>query len=113
MPRGSSVIDFGAFPGVSDVSLAITGQTFIGTASNVEAWLRIADSADHLADEHRIETLSVSAGNIVAGVGFTIYAQNTSQLNEPLIILSRAAYGSQGGQGTQIYGKWNVDWVWV
>jgi hypothetical protein len=73
----------------------------------------LQDSADHLADEHRVETLSVFAGNIVPGVGFTIYAQNTSQLNEPLSPLNRAVYGSQGGQGTRIYGQWTVDWVWV
>jgi hypothetical protein len=67
----------------------------------------------------------VFAGNIVPGVGFTIYAQNTSQLNEPLASLGgprdtvsiapKAANvaPSVGGQGTRIYGQWTVDWVWV
>lgn len=123
MPQGTAALDFGAFPGGSDASLVITGQTFIGAASRVEAWLRLQDSADHTADEHLVETIRVAAGNIVPGVGFTIYAVNTSQLNEPLTrvgpMSSRSAIRpleiapTSGGYGTRIYGQWTVDWVWV
>jgi hypothetical protein len=124
MPRGTATIDFGAFPGASDTSVVVTGQTFIGAASLVEAWVNLGQSADHSPDEHLVETLKVSAGNIVAGVGFTIYAINTNQINEPL---ERRA-GSQlttaqprppevastsGGMGTRLYGQWLVNWVYV
>lgn len=122
--QGLTTIDFGSFPGSSDTSLAITGQTGIDSASVVTAWLQPADTDDHTADEHRIETISVMAGNVIAGTGFTIYAQNTSQRNEPLgragvdRFRSTAAtvYGyaaeSIGGVGTRIYGKWTVAWKW-
>lgn len=122
---GKNVVDFGAFPGSSDGSVAITGQAGILAGSLVEAWIIPEATADHSADEHILESIRVYAGNIVAGVGFTIYARNDSQLNEPLETLgpsrfrSAAAtvYGfqlpSRGGQGTRLYGKWTVGWVWV
>ena len=123
---GVTTIDFGAFPGVSDAALTVTGQTGIdGASSQVQAWLMAQPTDDHTADEHRIETISVTAGNIVTGTGFTIYAQNTSQLNEQLgtagidLFRSTAAtvYGytaeSVGGKGTRIWGKWTVAWRWA
>jgi hypothetical protein len=124
MATGSVIIDFGAFPGGSDASVVVTGQTAILASSLVEAFLSPAATADHSADEHLVETLNVMAGNVVPGVGFTIYAVNTSQLNEPVTPGSVAGGGpgqvgslntmpSQGGQGTRIYGKWNVGWAWV
>ena len=79
--------------------MVITGQSGILSGSLVEAWIRLEDSADHSADEHRVETLKVMAGNIVAATGFTIYGVNTSQL-------------ANHGQGTRLYGQWNVSWVW-
>ena len=121
---GTTTVDFGAFPGASDASVAITGQTGILVGSIIEAWLVAQPTADHTADEHRVETISVTCGNIVAGTGFTIYAQNTSQLNEPLtdagVSTFRSAattiYGSAGrsigGRGTRIYGTWTVAWRW-
>jgi len=119
-----TTIDFGSFPGRSDASLDITGQTGIDTSSVVNAWLQPADTDDHTADEHRLETISVMAGNVIPGVGFTIYATNNSQRNEPLgkpgIDTFRAVaapvYGysgeSVGGRGTLICGKWSVAWKW-
>jgi hypothetical protein len=129
---GTATLDFGAFPGGSDASLAVASAG-IASGSLVEAWLFPAATTDHTADEHLVETLSVVAGNVSAGVGFTIYGVNTSQLYEPVtqpvsansIVSSSSittiavknaqpgavAYG--GGAGTRIYGKWNVGWVWV
>ena len=121
---GTTTINFGAFPGASDASVAITGQTGILVGSIIEAWLVAQPTADHTADEHRVETISVTCGNIVAGTGFTIYAQNTSQLNEPLTdagvskfrSTTATIYGnagrSIGGNGTLIYGTWTVAWRW-
>lgn len=125
---GIASLDFGAFPGASDASLAITGQASISSTSLVEAWLIPTATADHSADEHWLETIKVMAGNISAGVGFTIYGVNTSQLNEPLepggrgraataVVGAQAEHnwgglGGNGGRGTRIYGTWNVGWVW-
>lgn len=125
---GKTTVDFGSFPGGSDASIAVTGQTGIITASLVEAWILPADTTDHLSDEHMLETFEVFAGNIIAGTGFTIYAVNTSQVNEPLtpdgvgsnnVTLAGGLVVAQGlqqplvgGRGTRIYGKWTVGWVW-
>lgn len=118
--QGTATLDFGAFPGKSDASVAVTGQAGIGAASIVEAWLLPAGTTDHTADEHMVETLHVVAATIVAGTGFTIYGFNTSQLNEPLSgwtnTINQLGEGlappPRGGAGTLIYGKWNVAWVW-
>jgi hypothetical protein len=125
--QGQTTIDFGAFPGKSDASVAVTGQAAIVAGSLVEAWIRPEATADHSADEHMMETLKVFAGNIVAGTGFTIYALNTSQLNEPLeapgwnrlrlnaTVVNQPTFSpapSIGGRGTLIYGQWTVAWAW-
>ena len=123
--KGTTEIDFGLFPGSSDASVTVTGQTGILSGSVVQAWLQPKDTSDHTADEHWVEKIAVSAGNVVAGTGFTIYAKNTSQLNEPLgdegvgFISTKAAtqtfgrsFGFKGGKGTRIYGVWHVAWQW-
>jgi hypothetical protein len=122
--QGTATLDFGVFPGTSDISVAVTGQAGILSGSLVEAWVLPADTADHTADEHMLETLKVFAGSIVAGVGFTIYGFNTSQLNEPLEKAARDPFkatsvqtlGSPlpevGGIGTRLYGQFNIAWVW-
>lgn len=111
--QGTATLDFGAFPGASDTSVAVTGQASIVAGSLVEAWIRPVATADHSADEHMLETIKVVAGNIVASTGFTIYGFNTSDLIEqPMGDMpgQRARYG--GGKGTRIYGQWTVAWVW-
>jgi len=122
MPVGTVTLDFGAFPGASDAAVVVTGQAGIVSGSRVEAWLRIADTADHSADEHVVETIKVAAGTIVAGVGFTVQGVNTGTLSEPLTrpgagftVGGRAAEvgASIGGMGTRLYGTWLVDWVWL
>jgi hypothetical protein len=130
---GTTEIDFGAFPGKSDASLDITGETGILSTSAVEAWLIPTDTTDHTADEHLIETIKVVAGWIVEGTGFTIKAFNTNMITEPLerergrgptyqsanptlAGQLQSAQGLQtpltGGAGTRIWGKWKVGWVW-
>lgn len=123
--QGTTTVDFGAFPGKSDTSVAVA-QPAIGAGSLVEAWLYPVATADHTADEHLVETITVRAGNVVAGVGFTIYAMNYSQVNEPLLPFKGVTTGlagslsapqgfqqpTQGGSGTRIYGQWTVAWCW-
>jgi len=121
---GTATIDFGAFPGASDASVVVTGEASIASDSVVHAWIALTSTADHSADEHLLETIKVAAGNIVAGVGFTIYALNNSELFEPLeapkgdrfkALAAQSQGGlraSVGGQGTRIYGQWTVSWSW-
>lgn len=122
--QGTATLDFGAFPGKSDASVAVTGQAGIVAGSLVEAWIRPEATADHSADEHMVETLKVFAGNIVAGTGFTIYGFNTGEINEPLeshkadpfkggaAQTQNITRQSIGGMGTRIYGQLTVAWVW-
>lgn len=91
---GTATIDFGAFPGSSDASVAVTGQTGILTTSLIEAWLMpTIDTTHHFAAEQMIDPPDIIAANIVAGTGFTIYA--------------RPRWPS-----SQLYGEYNVAWVW-
>lgn len=92
---GTADLDFGAFPGKSDTSVAVTGQAGIASGSLVEAWIRPEATADHSADEHLVETLRVEAGSIVAGTGFTIYGLNSGQIGN-----------------TRLYGLFKAAWVW-
>lgn len=90
---GTTSINFGTFPGKTDASVAVTGQTGITAGSLVEAWVFPAATAEHTADEHWVENIQVVAGNVVAGTGFTIYG----------LTLDRS----------RLYGNYNVAWVWA
>lgn len=121
---GTATLDFGSFPGKSDASVTVTGQTSIASGSLVEAWIRPVATSDHSADEHMLETIKVFAHTIVAGTGFTISGFNTSEINEPLRQPRGAPYTvagatgglnnvyELGGKGTRIYGQWTIAWVW-
>jgi hypothetical protein len=89
-------LDFGAFPGSSHVALAVTGQDGIEATSCLKACICPTATADHSVDEHVVESIQISAGNIVAGTGFTIYGKNLSTLGNTLI-----------------YGTWTVRWSWA
>lgn len=99
--QGIATLDFGAFPGTSDAALVITGQASILSGSLVEAWILPVTTTDHTADEHWVEELRVFAGNIVASTGFTIYG-----VHQP------AMQDIESGQCTNVYGVWNIGWVW-
>jgi len=85
-----TAIDFGAFPGSPDTSLTITGLPGILATSTIDGWIVAKDTVDHSADEHWVDPPLVTAGNIVPGVGFTIYA--TTRDNN------------------RAYGLWSVGW---
>ena len=89
--QGATTIDFGAFPGSGNASVAITGQAEIAADALVDAWLVAKATADHSVDEHLVDGPEILAGAVVAGVGFTIYA------------VAR--------DGNAI-GAWSVAWVW-
>lgn len=90
--QGHTTIDFGAFPGTGGTSVIKTvADASIQTTSDLEAWIRCEDSADHGKDEHFIENLRVRAGNVVASTSFDLVGESTL--------------------GT-VYGVWNVSWVW-
>lgn len=88
---GTTTVNFGAFPGSSDASIAVTGQAGIVSGSIVNAHKRLIATADHSADEHFVEEWDVEAGNIVPGTGFTIYAKTRNK---------------------RLYGQWQIAWSW-
>ena len=120
---GTALLDFGAFPGASDASVAVTGLTTIVAGSSIVVQVSPTATSDHSADEHWIEPIEVFCGNIVVGTGFTIYGINTNTLTEPLAVpgvstfrpAATSVYGyavpSIGGQGTRLYGKFTVSWM--
>lgn len=93
MAMGTATLNFGAFPGKTDTTVAVTGQTGILAGSAVEAYIRPVATAEHSADEHWVEGIRVVAGNVVAGTGFTIYGRTEDK--------------------QRLYGNFNVGWVWV
>lgn len=110
---GTTTIDFGAFPGKLDTSVAVTGQTGIIAGSLVEAWIRPIATAVHSADEHvmALAQLQVVAGNISAGTGFTIYG---------IAIDATPGTGSVDGNFRiiprkigKLWGTFTVAWAWV
>jgi hypothetical protein len=132
--QGTTTIDFGAFPGKTDATATITGQASILSGSLVEAWIFPVATADHTADEHMLETFKVFAGNVSAGVGFTIYGFVSSELSQrpaenagqgagprvaatggPALVRGSAhAAGKQDNthRGSRLYGLYTVAWVW-
>lgn len=85
MAAGSftAVLNFGAFPGVTDTSVAVTGQTALGATDKVDVWVRLEATAEHNEDEHLLLRQLVSVGvkrsTIVAGTGFTVYGVVTGK----------------------------------
>jgi hypothetical protein len=120
---GTAEIDFGAFPGTTHATVAITGQTSIATSSIVHAWIRPSDTADHSSDEHIMAPLDIIASDIVAGTGFTVHGV-VRERAEPLefggIARFRSAaatvYGyvapSVGGTAHRLHGRFAIAWRW-
>jgi hypothetical protein len=80
---GVITIDFGAFPGNQDVSVAVTGQTTIAATDLPRAYFKPDGVVGtHSANDHKyvqlFATLSVSTPT--AGVGFTVHAVSQYQL---------------------------------
>ena len=74
MPTGTAIMNFGTIGAVGNsATVDVTGQTAIVAGSLVEAWLRLAATAEHPLDDMINDPIRVSAGNIVAGDRFTIY----------------------------------------
>lgn len=72
MPQGTTTVDFGT--GTTDVSVAVAAPTITG-GQLVEAWIFPATTASNTVDNHWVDDLKVVAGDVNAGVGFTIYAK--------------------------------------
>lgn len=77
--QGTATLNFGAFPGSNEASVAVTGQTGISATSKADAFVMGDDTTgDHTANDHRYFDLLVglTCGTPSAGTGFTIYARS-------------------------------------
>lgn len=69
---GSATVDFGS--GEYQASVTVTGQAWVTSASMILASVAAVATADHGAEDAALEGITCYVGDIVAGVGFTIYA---------------------------------------
>ena len=105
--QGSTTVNFGTFPGGTDTTVAVTGQAGIAGGSLVEVWVPAVATADHSADEHWLDPPYVTAGNIQAGTGFTIYAK------APDVWSGYSTVQPTPPDATnRMYGQYTVFWVW-
>lgn len=125
---GTTIVDFGS-AGSSHLTQAVTGQTAILAGSLVYCWVKPEATTDHSADEHVVESLRVFASDIVAGVGFTIHAINTSELISVRQEVRRARFSGTGqdagpgqpprqlvewgGEAPLLFGKYSVGWFYT
>lgn len=85
---GAATLNFGAAPGSSTTTAAVTGQTGIVVGSRVRAWIQ-GSTADHNAYEHSTilpMMVDLGIGDIVAGTGFTIYASTEMRLTGTIAV---------------------------
>lgn len=75
MAQGTTTVDFGSRS--TDASVAVSSPAITGTQL-VEAWIFPATTVSNTVDNHWVDDIKVVAGNIQAGVGFTIYAKCTN-----------------------------------
>lgn len=98
--QGTNTIDFGAFPGLTDASVAQASGAIL-SGSLAEAWIYPVATVDHSADEHMVAPIKVVARDVVAGVGFTIFAT-----------VQDIPGNGPSRDGIRLYGLWTVAWVW-
>jgi hypothetical protein len=118
MPTGTTTVNFGAFPGATEATAVITGQTGILSNSMVEAWLYpIGGTADHSEDEHVVDPPIVTVSTLVVGTGFTIRVIADPVDVPPPLLSPRATRDVTGAAYSNLtpmpYGLWQVAWAWA
>ncbi len=98
---GSGTVDFGAFPGSTYATTVVTGQTDITGTSVLNVWVFPATTADHTPDDHLVDPPIFIAGDIVAGVGFTVHA-----------FAGENPGAGPFASGTMCHGLWSFQWKW-
>ena len=91
---GTSILNFGNFPGNSEASITIVGQTGILSTSLITAELsQVGTTTGHTVADHRFARafINVCIGDIVPGVGFTIFGNSLEKMQ----------------------GEFEVQWVWA
>lgn len=91
--QGTAVLNFGLASGNNDSMASVDVSDATIQANSVPfAWLSLSPTSDHSLDEVIVDPPDIMAGNVVAGVGFTIYG-----------LL----------QTGEAYGTYNVNYQWM
>lgn len=128
---GTSIVDFGS-SGSSHTTLVVTGQAAILAGSLVFPWVKAEATLNHSADEHVASNIRVYASDVVAGVGFTLHAVDSSEVisvNRPARLSRFSGVGVDagggradrlfaeqqrfGGRASQQTGRWSVGWLYT
>jgi hypothetical protein len=85
---GTATIDFGAWPGTNEASVAVTGQTGIGALSYTAAFPMAEASGAHTLSDSIYAALwmSLTASAATAGVGFTVYVRTEYTLTGTFVV---------------------------
>lgn len=85
---GSIEIDFGAYPGSNLATVSVTGQVSLLSGSDITLTVcAIATSNNTITDvQYLAGLLGLSAGNIVAGTSFDIFAASSEKLQGKILI---------------------------
>lgn len=124
---GTTTVDFGAFPGSNYATTNVTGQAGILAGSFINVVIRPIATADHLEDEHLVESIRLVVGTVIPGTGFQICAFDSEPRVEPGIaewqqggglggMSSRTGAGRRfdtGGKMIGIHGQYTVAWSWI
>jgi hypothetical protein len=109
LTTGVATVDFGAFPGLPEATVDVTGQTGFVTTSLINAWVEPVATADHSVDEHLIENIEVKAYFVTNGT-LRILAR---VVPIPLLFeqINRTGMRPQA-QVHKLYGQFTVRWAW-
>lgn len=123
---GSTTVDFGAFPGVTEVTKDIATAGVVA-GSLIEAWVLPITTASHDMDEHLIENIRVIGRFLSAGnIRIHAYVVPFSQMRPinyagggTTIAGGRMPQGGTGGvvdglpQAHRLHGLFTVAWAWL
>ena len=87
---GSVTVNFGAVP--TDFQSVVIADATIGVNPLVEAWLADQATAEHVFGDAAFEDMNVTAGNVQAGVGFTINCQCVNSRTSGHYVINWAYY---------------------
>lgn len=83
---GSGEIDFGAFPGANEASVAITGQASIVAGSKITITPAAVATSDHTLNDNAYAAMltALTPGTITAATGFIVYARSEQKMQGKL-----------------------------
>jgi hypothetical protein len=108
-----TTVDFGAFPGSTEVTKDVATAGVVA-GSRIEAWVQPVATADHSADEHKIENIR-AVGEYLSDGNIRITAYVVPFPSTPRGPgYQERAYPSQGQvQQHRLHGLFTIGWVWV